>query len=84
MIGGLHPDLKRKVRAALEVIQEDPSAGKELQDDLVGLRSFRVGHFRIVYRVAAQRVIELAAVGARRTIYEETSRRLRRERGEEP
>lgn len=84
MIGSLHPDLKRKVRAALDVIREDPSAGKELQDDLAGLGSFRVGNFRIVYRVAAERVIELMALGARRTIYEETSRRLRRGRGKEP
>jgi len=84
LIGGLHPDLKRKVRAALEVIRSDPSTGKELQGDLSGLRSFRVGNFRIVYRVAVERVIELVALGARRTIYEETSRRLRRERGEGP
>jgi mRNA-degrading endonuclease RelE of RelBE toxin-antitoxin system len=82
LIGSLHPDLKRKVRAALDVIRDDPAAGKELHDDLDGLRSFRVGNFRIVYRVAAERVIELVALGARRTIYEETRRRLRRGRGE--
>jgi len=37
-----------------------------------------VGRFRIIYRVAARRVIELIAIGPRRTIYEETLRLLRR------
>jgi mRNA-degrading endonuclease RelE of RelBE toxin-antitoxin system len=81
LIGDLHPGLKRKVRAGLDLIREDPSAGKELHDDLAGLRSLRVGRFRIIYRVAPKRVIELVAVGPRRTIYEDTARLLRRDRG---
>ena len=78
----LHPGLKRKVRAVFDAIREDPSAGKDLRDDLAGLRSFRVGHFRIIYRVAPRRLIELVALGPRRTIYVETLRLIRRERGE--
>lgn len=81
LIQGLHPHLKRKVRAALDVIRADPLAGKELRDDLVGLRSFRVGRFRIIYRVAPRRLIELVALGPRRSIYEDTLRLLRREPG---
>lgn len=81
LIQGLHPHLKRKVRAALDVIRADPVAGKELRDDLVGLRSFRVGRFRIIYRVAPRRLIELVALGPRRSIYEDTLRLLRREPG---
>jgi mRNA interferase RelE/StbE len=77
----LHPELKRKIRAGLDVIQADPAAGKDLRDDLVGLRSVRVGRFRIIYRVASRRVIDLVAVGPRRTIYVETARLIRRERG---
>lgn len=74
----LHPGLKRKVRAALDFIREDPSCGKALGEDLAGFRSFRVGRFRIVYRAGERRVIDLIAVGPRRTIYEETARLLRR------
>jgi len=74
----LHPELKRKVRAALDLIREDPAIGKELHDDLEGLRSVRVGRFRVVYRVAERRVVDLVAIGPRRTIYEETARLLRR------
>ena len=77
-VRGLHPELKRKVRAGLDVIRTDPSAGKELRDELAGLRSLRVGRFRIVYRIAPRRLIDLVAVGPRRTIYQETLRLLRR------
>jgi mRNA interferase RelE/StbE len=82
LLRSLHPGLKRKVRAGVDAIREDPLAGKELRDDLAGLRSFRVGRFRIVYRVAPRRVIELVAIGPRRTIYEETYRLIRRERAD--
>jgi hypothetical protein len=44
-------------------------------------RSFGVGRHRIVYRVAARRLIELVALGPRRSICEDTFRLLRRERG---
>ena len=80
LIRGLHPELKRKVRAGLDTIQTDPLAGKELRDDLAGLRSLRIGRFRIIYRIAPRDLIELVAIGPRRSIYEETLRLLRRGR----
>lgn len=49
-----------------------------LVDELAGLRSCRVGRLRIVYRLTGNRIIEIVAVGPRRTIYEETYRLLRR------
>jgi mRNA interferase RelE/StbE len=76
-IRGLHPDLKRKVRSGLRDIIDDPSIGKPLRDDLAGLRSCRVSRFRIVYRVAGS-AIEIVAVGPRRTIYQETWQRVRK------
>ena len=79
LIRGLHPDLKRKVRVALSYIVDDPAIGKLLREELAGLRSYRVGRFRIVYRVAGT-AIEILAVGPRRTIYEETWRRVRKSR----
>lgn len=79
LVRGLHPDLKRKIRAGLDVIRTEPAAGKELRDELAGLRSLRVGRLRIVYRVAGRRPIDLVAIGPRRTIYQETLRLLRRE-----
>jgi len=78
LVRSLHPELKRKVRAGLDLIRTDPAVGKELRDELAGLRSLRVGRFRIVYRIAARRVIDLVVIGPRRTIYQETLRLLRR------
>jgi mRNA interferase RelE/StbE len=77
LIRGLHPDLKRRVRAALNDIVADPATGKPLRDDLAGLRSCRIGRVRIVYRVTTT-TIEVVALGPRRTVYEETWRRVRR------
>lgn len=77
LIRSLHPELKRKIRGGLDAIVEDPEAGKPLRDDLEGLRSFRVGRCRIIYR-ARRDLIEIITVGPRRTIYEETLKRLRR------
>ena len=78
LVRSLHPEIKRKVRAGLDLIRTDPAVGKELRDELAGLRSLRVGRFRIVYRVAGRRLIDLVAIGPRRTIYQETLRLLQR------
>ena len=77
-IRGLHPEIKRKVKAALDIIISDPSVGKSLRMELRGLRSYEVGRFRIIYRNPSKRIIEIAAVGPRKTIYEETYRLLRK------
>ena len=74
LVRGLHPVLKRKVRAALEVLLREPYAGKALQNELQGLRSYRVGRFRIIYRL--RKDVELVAFGPRDSIYLETYRQL--------
>jgi len=77
----LHPELKRKVKASLQAVLEEPRAGKALKDKLEGLRSFRVGKLRIVYNITRNKgIIEIVAVGPRKTIYEETLRLLKREK----
>lgn len=79
LVRGLHPVLRRKVRAALQAILDDPYAGKALRSELRGLRSYRVGRFRIIYRL--RRDVELVAFGPRDSIYVETYRRLHEPRG---
>ena len=80
LIRGMHPSLKKKVRASLEAVLADPTSGKALRDDLAGLRSFRIGRLRMVYRVSRTE-IQVVAIGPRTSIYEETSRLVGRERG---
>lgn len=76
LIRGMHPDLKKKIRASLHLILSVPSSGKPLKDDLSGLWSFRVGGLRIIYKIADNRVIEIVAIGPREHIYEETFKLL--------
>ena len=80
VIRRLHPDLKRSVRNALRALGDDPSKGSPLRRELEGLWKFRVRRFRVVYAVdRSRRIIQVVAVGHRRTIYEELSEgRLRR------
>ena len=78
LIKKMHPSLKRKIKASLKMILSDPHVGKALLDELLGLRSFRVGSFRIVYRVKEPERIELIAIGPRERIYNETFRVIRK------
>jgi mRNA interferase RelE/StbE len=72
-IRSLHPALKKRIHDALDQIRAQPGEGKPLQRELENYRSFRIGKFRIIYRVMVKE-IEIVAVGPRRTIYEETTR----------
>lgn len=80
LIRGLHPQLKRKLRAALQQLAAEPRSGKALKGELGGLWSFRVGRFRVIYRIGAGRRIDLIAFGPRERIYEETYRLVARGR----
>jgi mRNA interferase RelE/StbE len=59
-----------RLQAALEAIAGDPLAGKPLHGEFAGLRSFRFGHYRIVYefRPKEARLIVLR-IGHRREAY---------------
>jgi mRNA interferase RelE/StbE len=77
LLRGLHPELKRRIRAGLDRLLEDPGVGKALRGELAGLRSLRVGRIRVVYRESPA-ALDVVAVGPRDRIYEETLRILRR------
>jgi len=77
-IGLLPPDTKRKVRAALAAILDEPDVGEPLRDRLSGYRRMRIGRWRVVYRERA-RVVEILAIGPRAMVYEDLLARLRRQ-----
>lgn len=79
LVRSLHPELKKKVRACFRRILDDPQAGKKLVHELEGLRSFRIGWFRIIYRVEEKKNIAIVAVGPRETIYEDTYRIIKKQ-----
>lgn len=65
-----HPELKQKLRLALAEILDDPAVGKQLQRELKGYRSLRVGRYRIIYRTV-KLGIDVIAIGPRPTIYQD-------------
>lgn len=79
LIRQMHPDLKRKVRAALTDILRDPACGKALKEELQGYWSLRVGKSRIIYR-PEEDGIGVVAIGPRETIYEEAALQILRSR----
>jgi mRNA-degrading endonuclease RelE of RelBE toxin-antitoxin system len=56
LIRGMHPELKKKIKAGLKAIMEAPDTGKILRDELAGLRSMRVSKLRIIYRVSKKEI----------------------------
>ena len=73
----LDPEIRRRVRRALELLTEEPERGRPLQLTLKGLRSWRTGDFRIVYRIVEQRIeVVFIAVGHRRDVYSRLRDRL--------
>ena len=66
----LDPSVRTRVRAAIDVLREDPHRGKPLQLTLKGLNSWRTGDWRIVYRTRRTRIeIVHATTGHRREVY---------------
>lgn len=64
---------KRKRKAvveALEEIKEDPYLGKPLKRELTERYSYKLGVYRIIYKVNEKdRVAEIITVGHRATVY---------------
>ena len=74
-----HPEIKRRARAAIDHLLKSPLAGHALRDELAGLRSFRFGKYRIIYRINEQEsALDILLVGPRRDIYEELRDRVTR------
>jgi mRNA-degrading endonuclease RelE of RelBE toxin-antitoxin system len=75
-IAQLHPDIKSIVRSRMDMLKNDPFAGKRLERELSGYRSLRARRFRIVCKIdQAEQVLQIHYVGHRKDIYELLSER---------
>lgn len=72
LIRHLPPEVKRRLRAALEDLVQDPTSGKPLREELEGFWSYPVGRTRIIYRLQEPLVI-LVTIGPRKTIYRDVA-----------
>ena len=65
----LPPYLKHQVWGALDCIQQKPELGKALSEELAGFRSYRIGRYRLIYKIAENRLV-LEVLGPRENMYE--------------
>lgn len=78
VIRHLPPGIKRAVKAAIRALVANPMAGEPLHGELEGRFKFRVRRYRVIYRVdRARRILNVLAVGHRRSVYEELAERAR-------
>lgn len=63
------------VEEALALLQREPRAGHELRGRLRGLRSLRVGAYRVVYQLTdAEATVRVAAIRHRSVAYRDDPR----------
>ena len=66
----LEKDIQKRVLAALDAIALQPAIGKPLQGPFKGLFSYRIGEYRMVYKIDFKgKEILLYRMGHRRKIY---------------
>ena len=70
-IGKLDSAIKERIRKAISRISEHPELGKPLTGLLSGRWSYRVGDWRILYKIRkSELVILVLTVGHRSSVYE--------------
>ena len=78
VIRHLPPEVKRAVKAAIRALVANPVAGEPLRGELEGRFKFRVRRYRIIYGLdRARRIVNVLAVGHRRSVYEDIAERSR-------
>lgn len=61
---------KNKLFKGIEILKENPDLGKQLVGPLKGLRSLRIGNYRVIYKKELQIItIIVIAIGHRKNIY---------------
>ena len=78
-IRALHGPVRERIRQAIEQLQQEPWLGKALVGRLTGLRSRRVGDYRIVYMIEEEaKKLFILHVGPRGGAYTKVQRRRSR------
>jgi len=62
--------LRERIIKSIEKLKDNPYLGKPLSRNLAGLRSLRVGKYRVIYKIDEEnKVIWLITVGHRKDVY---------------
>ena len=60
----------KRIQAALFSLSENPFQGKSLKHDFKGKYSFRVGTYRIIYKIIREKItVYIFDIGHRRDVY---------------
>lgn len=71
LLVNFHPELKKRTKAALIDIANNPYIGKELQEDLSGYLTHRFKRYRVIYTIEEEtKTIIVHLVWHRRDVYE--------------
>ncbi|MDI6735157.1 MAG: type II toxin-antitoxin system RelE/ParE family toxin [bacterium] len=57
-----------RLKEAIKFIAQNPSKGKKLKGELKGVRSYRVGKYRIIYRITEEE-IDIVSIVHRKDAY---------------
>ncbi len=64
------PELYKRLAQALDDLERDPFQGKSLKGRLKGFYSYRVGSYRVIYRIYRHKLLVIVIdIGHRRGIY---------------
>lgn len=66
---GLDSQTQTGILRGVQILKENPYAGKLLKGRWEGTYSMRIGHYRIIYLISSDKVI-LLTVGHRKSVYE--------------
>ena len=77
LLSKLHLDNKKLIRAALEDLRNNPYAGRDLQEELYGYKSFKLKRYRVLYNInEEENTIQIFHIGHRKDVYEQLNRLL--------
>jgi mRNA-degrading endonuclease RelE of RelBE toxin-antitoxin system len=68
-LDGLDKPVRIRIFRELQILESDPLAGKSLTGDLQGVRSFRVGKYRVIYELSDYN-ITIATIKHRKKVYD--------------
>ena len=62
---------KHSIAEAIEEIKEDPFSGKPLTNELIGRFSYKLGVYRIIYKISKRdKIVHILTAGHRSIIYD--------------
>ena len=77
LLSKLHPENKKHIKKAMIELQQNPYAGRDLQEELFGFKSLRIKRYRIIYNLKEEEyLLRIYYLGQRIDVYEQLRQML--------